>query len=226
MSESERLAELINHLKTNASQFSIRANIAQGSISNIINGKKRITRDIIDAIMTTHPNVSLDWLMKGVGGMFLIISEDQAIGTSEPMPEYFTEKSIVSTPNDRFPTEEKMKGIIADNLRLAGKRWKLNQAEMLELLGGDVGRGGASTYFRGDTLPRLPLLLRLERYTGWSLVVLATRALSFDQIPPAPLMDAPVEPTYLSAAEQEDLKGELHRLKLRIARIIEQMEQK
>lgn len=117
-----------------------------------------------------------------------------------------------------------MKGIIAENLRTAGKRWKMTQAEMLELLGGSVGKGGASTYFRGDTLPRLPILLRLERLAGWPLVVLATRQLNYEQIPPAPLLDAPVEPSRISPAELDELKGELHRMRLRLGRVIEQIE--
>jgi hypothetical protein len=107
---------------------------------------------------------------------------------------------------------------------MVGKRWKMTQVEMLELLGGSGGKGAASTYFRGDTLPRLPLLLRLERLTGWPLVVLATRVLDFEQIPQAPLLHAPVVPSSLSAAETNDLKDELHRLRLRLGRIIEQIE--
>ena len=51
MGESERLNALINQLKTNAFQFSKRANIAQGSVSNIISGNRRLSRDIIDKVV-------------------------------------------------------------------------------------------------------------------------------------------------------------------------------
>lgn len=47
ISESERLEALIKHLKTNAYRFSANAGIAQGAVSNIINGRRRLSRDIL-----------------------------------------------------------------------------------------------------------------------------------------------------------------------------------
>ena len=224
MGEGERLGLLINHLKTNAFQFSKHTKISQGSVSSIINGKRRMSRDIIDQISKAYPSINIDWLLKGAGEMFIQLPEDRTDITNEPIVDNSTIKLTIGTPEDGFPDEETMKEIISENLRIAGKRWKFTQSEMLKLLGGGVGKGGASTYFRGDTLPRLPLLLRLERLTGWSLVVLATKKLNFDQVPPAPLVDAPVEPSRISHADAEELKNELHRLRLRLGRIIEQIE--
>ena len=223
MEEGERLGLLINHLKTNAFQFSKHAKISQGSVSSIINGKRRMSRDILDSIISTHQNVNIDWLIKGTGEMFIQLPEVQK-EASNPVLDNNELKSTIKAPEDWLPDEETMKGIIAENLRTAGKRWKINQLEMIELLGGSIGKGGANTYFRGDTLPRLPILLRFERLSGWSLVVLATNKLNFDQVPPAPLVAAPMEPSRISPAEMEELKNELHRLRLRLGRVIEQIE--
>jgi len=213
MDEAIRLTSLLNHLKINASQFAKKTGIPQGSVSAITLGKKRITIEILHSIIKTYPTVNIDWLMKGVGEPFLEILEETGVDSNEPLVDYTAIKSTLGKLADGLPDEDKMKITISENLRLISKRWKMTQPEMLELLGGSVGRGGASTYFRGDTLPRLPILFRLERFTGWPLVVLATRALEFDQVPPAPLVDAPVEPSRISAAEAEELKGELHRLR-------------
>lgn len=174
--------------------------------------------------MSAYPNVSLDWLMKGIGVMFHDSPNITPHQVLEEMGEYKEIKSPINAPRDMLPDDEKMKETISSNLRTAGKRWKLSQVALMELLGGAVGRQGRSTYFRGDTLPRLHLLLRLERFTGWPLVVLSTRALNFDEIPPAPLIEAPTIPSKISPAELAELKSELHRLRLRLGRIIEQIE--
>ena len=219
MDEAQRMNLLLNHLKINASQFSKKTGIPQPSVSAIANGNKRITIEILHRIVKAYPFLSLDWLMKGVGTMFYDTPETVA---SEPLVDYLAIKSTKSEL-DGLPDEETMKGILSDNLRTTGKKWNLNQAEMLELLGyGMVGKGSASNYFRGDTMPRLPLLLRLERLSGWPLVVLASRAIHIDQIPPAPLLDAPLIPRSWSVAETAEMVAELKRLRSRISRIIDQ----
>lgn len=78
MGESERLGFLVNHLKTNAFQFSKRAKIAQGTVSGIINGKRRMSRDIIDLIAIAYPQVSIEWVLRGIGPMLHEINDDRA----------------------------------------------------------------------------------------------------------------------------------------------------
>ena len=70
MGESERLGLLINHLKTNAFNFSKQAKIAQGTVSSILKKKRRLSRDLIDQISLTYPNINIDWLLRGIGDMF------------------------------------------------------------------------------------------------------------------------------------------------------------
>lgn len=221
MGESERLGFLINQLKTNAFQFSTHAKIAQGSVSNIINGKRRMSRDIIDSIIQYYPEVNIEWLLRGIGSPFHEVVQGANV-VNESRGEYSAIKSPNDTISENEPDEEAMKKTIADNLRTAGKRWAITQIEMLEMLGGNVGRQGASTYFRGDTMPRLPMLLRFERYTGWPLSTLATMAIEFNQFPPEPMRGA--EFPKLSAAEIMELKEDLNRLRLRLGRIIDKLE--
>ena len=224
MGESERLGLIINHLKTNAFQFSKRAKIAQGSVSNILNGRRRMSRDIIDQIIKTYPEINMEWILRGVGTMFHDLPKE-ADQLNEDAVAYTAIKSTVSLQHDGLPDEEAMKSNVSDNLKTAGKRWKLTQPELLELLGGNVSRQGVNTYFRGDTLPRLPQLLRLERLVGWPLVELVSRSLEFDEIPAAPLVAAPLFRVQLSAAQIEEMRDEMHRMQLRIARFIKKIEQ-
>lgn len=223
MSEATRLKTLINRLKINASQFAERAGIKQPVISAVTGGKKRITIDMVHSIRENFPFVNLDWLLNGRGEIFISVDTNGEDVVNEPIGEYLTIKSPNSIHADNIPDEETMKAMLSENLRKVAKRWGITQPEMLELLGGGVGRQGASLYFKGSTLPRLPLLLRLERLTGWPLETLATLALTLDQIPPAPLLGA-IQAPPLSRAETAELRDELHRLRLRIGRIIDKID--
>lgn len=225
MSEATRLKNLINQLNINASQFAKQAGIKQPTISAVMAGRKRITIDMVHSIRDSFPQVNLDWLLKGRGEM-LIEEENQSSTTilNDTAGELDNSKSPIGIHEDSLPDEETMKVILSDNLRTVAKRWGITQPEMSDFLGGDVGRQGASSYFKGNTLPRLPQLLRLERFSGWPLVILSTIVLEPEQIPLSPLVDAPILPSPLSNAESQELKDELHRLRLRLGRIIDKME--
>ncbi len=92
MGESERLGLLINHLKTNAFNFSKQAKIAQGTVSSILKKKRRLSRDLIDQISLTYPNINIDWLLRGIGDMFHQELEHADIA-GEPTVEYVAIKS-------------------------------------------------------------------------------------------------------------------------------------
>lgn len=222
LSESERLESLIKHLKTNAYQFSLKAGIAQGAVSNIINGRRRLSRDIIDLIVQSFPKVSLDWLLRGIGTVFLPEDHEQTEVVMEETSDYVVKNSPVYV----IPIfeEDDLKQYVAANLRTIAKVWNLTQTEMIDALGANVGRQAISTYYKGEILPKLAMLLRLEQLSGWPVYVLATRRLKEEEIPEKPISGA--YPGFmLTASQAMEITNELHRMQLRIGRIIKKIDE-
>lgn len=221
MKEGKRLDYLINLLKTNAFQFSQKANIAQGSVSAIINGRKRISRDILDSICTAYPEVNLNWLIKGTGDVFTKIdSMPGEINTSGIENE--NKKSTNSLPPIALPSEDRIRKFIGDNLKSGAKRWGFSQLELIEFLGDRVSKQAASAYIRGENTPKLTVLLQFEKRMGWPLNEILTRTIEFEQIPDSPLPGD--DERVLSEAEIKELRDDLHRLGLRLKRTINKID--
>lgn len=221
MSEAKRLNQLINLLKTNAFQFSKSARIAQGSISAITSGKKRISRDILDKITAQYPSVSIDWLLKGTGEPFLsepVPIRESVQMLSESQAEYSPTKPL------EFPTDDQAKENIAHNLRAASEKWGFTQHEMLQLFGLEIGRQGLSTYYTGKVMPKLTVLLKFEQATGWPLLELTTRKLKSDELPEKPVFNTPIHRSRLFLMNLDELHRELQKTAVRIAKLLSKMD--
>jgi len=77
MSINDRISVLIDHLRENENSFSKRLQVSSSAIFNIVNLKGRRSYPsgvVLDKILSIEENekkVSAEWLMRGVGEIFL-----------------------------------------------------------------------------------------------------------------------------------------------------------
>jgi transcriptional regulator with XRE-family HTH domain len=65
-----RLAEFIDSLNITNNAFSKRVGVAPSMIGNITGGRKgKPSYELLEKIATTHPTLSLEWLVRGEGQM-------------------------------------------------------------------------------------------------------------------------------------------------------------
>lgn len=66
----ERMAELIEKLKLNPSQFAKAIGKPRGSVQVLLNGRSKPGFEILTAILEAFPDVNPNWLMMGNGDVF------------------------------------------------------------------------------------------------------------------------------------------------------------
>lgn len=73
----ERIKALIAHLGLSTRAFAIKCGLRQNTLSNQLNGMRELSLPTVSAILSSYPEVSAEWLMRGTGPMF-ISSEDSS----------------------------------------------------------------------------------------------------------------------------------------------------
>ena len=71
-----RIKEILEHVKLSQKDFAVLTGISPATLSQILSGKQAPTIKTVDAIHTTFPDISLDWLMFGKGEM-IPVNQDQ-----------------------------------------------------------------------------------------------------------------------------------------------------
>lgn len=75
MNERDRLVKIIESEGLNAKQFSQEIGVSAGTISNIIGGRNKPSLDVLQAVLRRFRSINCDWLIMGVGNMYLSGSE-------------------------------------------------------------------------------------------------------------------------------------------------------
>jgi transcriptional regulator with XRE-family HTH domain len=81
----ERLKIIRRHYGLGQIDFAVRIGIKQAYLSELENGKKKITSNIISAILIEYPEIAIKWLINGMGDMFQK-SADASADSSAPIP--------------------------------------------------------------------------------------------------------------------------------------------
>lgn len=69
---NERFEQLIQALRLNKNTFSIEIGLSNSTtIGRIVNGTRKPSHEVIEKISLAFPNVNMNWLISGVGEMFL-----------------------------------------------------------------------------------------------------------------------------------------------------------
>ncbi|MBR5855207.1 MAG: helix-turn-helix transcriptional regulator [Paludibacteraceae bacterium] len=71
MNERDRVLQVMQSEGMNAKQFCQEVGISPGTLSNITGGRNKPSLDVMQAILRRFRTVSCDWLIMGVGSMYI-----------------------------------------------------------------------------------------------------------------------------------------------------------
>ena len=71
MNERDRILQVMQSEGMNAKQFCQEVGISQGTLSNILGGRNKPSLDVLQAVLRRFRGINCDWLIMGVGSMYL-----------------------------------------------------------------------------------------------------------------------------------------------------------
>lgn len=81
MNERDRVLKIMQSEGMNAKQFCQEVGISQGTLSNIMGGRNKPSLDVMQAILRRFRGISCDWLIMGVGTMYVSGTHDEGMRT-------------------------------------------------------------------------------------------------------------------------------------------------
>ena len=96
MNERDRLVKIMESEGMSARQFSQEIGISAGAISNIMSGRNKPSLDVLQAVLRRFRAISCDWLIMGVGNMYL--SGNDELSNSSLFPKEIIEELSVELP--------------------------------------------------------------------------------------------------------------------------------
>lgn len=85
---ANRLKLILKHLEIKGKTFAKAIGISQGMISNLLNGKRSITLELVDKITSRYTQINPAWLLFEYGTMLKTEEQDQNRLVSEPQATY------------------------------------------------------------------------------------------------------------------------------------------
>ena len=79
MNERDRVLQVMQSVGMNAKQFCQEVGISQGTLSNIMGGRNKPSLDVMQAILRRFRAVSCDWLIMGVGTMYVAGAREEGM---------------------------------------------------------------------------------------------------------------------------------------------------
>lgn len=73
----DRIYQLMKTLGLTQKEFAAKLCVAEGTLSSIFNGRTKPTNNLVNAVHTFFPEVSINWLMFGEGDMYAAAPSDQ-----------------------------------------------------------------------------------------------------------------------------------------------------
>ena len=107
----QRINELIEQRQENVSKFAATLEIPQTTLNNYMLGQRKPTFGLIDSILTHLPEVSAEWLLRGVGRMYndsVAASKDVEIAKLEAQVEAL--KDVIVRMSEPQPQQRKSVG--------------------------------------------------------------------------------------------------------------------
>lgn len=75
----ERIKLILSEKAKSTNDFAIKISMGQTTVSNYIEGRRAISLDFVLNILTTFPDISSDWLLRGTGTMYQQAAADVTI---------------------------------------------------------------------------------------------------------------------------------------------------
>ena len=79
MNERDRVLQVMQSEGMNAKQFCQEVGISPGTLSNITGGRNKPSLDVMQAILRRFRAISCDWLIMGVGTMYVSGARDEGM---------------------------------------------------------------------------------------------------------------------------------------------------
>ena len=119
MNERDRILQVMQSEGLNAKQFCQEVGISQGTLSNILGGRNKPSLDVLQAVLRRFRGINCDWLIMGVGSMYLSGAQDRV------QPTLFSEeessKSALPTSSVVVPTVNNLSVCSHDTVRTVQK---------------------------------------------------------------------------------------------------------
>ena len=102
MNERDRVLKIMQSEGMNAKQFCQEVGISPGTLSNITGGRNKPSLDVMQAILRRFRGISCDWLIMGVGTMYVSGAHDEGMQSlfeveneTTEMPKEVAQPSVV-----------------------------------------------------------------------------------------------------------------------------------
>ena len=79
MNERDRVLQVMQSEGMNAKQFCQEVGISPGTLSNITGGRNKPSLDVMQAILRRFRAISCDWLIMGVGTMYVAGAREEGV---------------------------------------------------------------------------------------------------------------------------------------------------
>ena len=107
MNERDRVLQVMQSEGMNAKQFCQEVGISPGTLSNITGGRNKPSLDVMQAILRRFRAISCDWLIMGVGTMYVSGVRDEGMQSlfeveneTTEMPKEVAKPSVVVKNSD------------------------------------------------------------------------------------------------------------------------------
>lgn len=107
MNERDRVLQVMQSEGMNAKQFCQEVGISPGTLSNITGGRNKPSLDVMQAILRRFRAISCDWLIMGVGTMYVSGARDESMQSlfeveneTTDMPKELAKPSVVVNNSD------------------------------------------------------------------------------------------------------------------------------
>jgi len=96
----DRIKIIMDEKELNASTFADMIQVSRGTVSHILNGRNQPSKDTIDKILQTFPDISSSWFLKGESPMYKsdrIFNKPLFTPVSRQQPDLFDEKTTIES---------------------------------------------------------------------------------------------------------------------------------
>ena len=107
MNERDRVLQVMQSEGMNAKQFCQEVGISPGTLSNITGGRNKPSLDVMQAILRRFRAISCDWLIMGVGTMYVSGAREEGMQSlfeveneTTEMPKEVVKPSVVVNNSD------------------------------------------------------------------------------------------------------------------------------
>lgn len=151
-----RLKILINYLNINGISFAKALGISQSMASNMLNGNRAITIEMVDKISERYKNINPAWLLFGTGD----IENDN----DESRNYVIKEDKAIYSPEPKIKLPEKVTA--GQNIAAIRRRLGMSQDKFAVTLG--ATRAQVSNWERGKTALPADVIIQISKITGIS----------------------------------------------------------